>query len=80
MVSGAFNPSIQEAEAEAMFNASPVYRENFRTAKAIQRNPVSKPINKQYLFLYLGMCGYDRVCVCYVGGGNPQTSEKALDP
>jgi hypothetical protein len=39
MVAHTFNPSTQEAEAN---EASLVYRVSFRTARAIQRNPVSK--------------------------------------
>jgi hypothetical protein len=39
-----FNPSTQEAEAGG---ASLVYKVSFRTARAIQRNPVSKNQNKQ---------------------------------
>jgi hypothetical protein len=40
----AFNPSTQEAEAGRflMFEASLVYKVSSRTARAIQRNPVSK--------------------------------------
>jgi hypothetical protein len=45
-VAHAFNPSTREAEAEARriseFEASLVYKVNSRTARAIQRNPVSK--------------------------------------
>jgi hypothetical protein len=37
----AFNPSIQEAEA------SLVYRENSRTARVTQRNPVLKNLKKR---------------------------------
>jgi hypothetical protein len=36
----AFNPSTQEAEA-GEFEASLVYKVSSRTARAIQRNPVS---------------------------------------
>jgi hypothetical protein len=38
----AFNPSTWEAEAGQFLSSRPVYRVNSRTAKAIQRNPVSK--------------------------------------
>jgi hypothetical protein len=40
----AFNPSTQEAEAGGSleFEASLVYRVSSRTARATQRNPVSK--------------------------------------
>jgi hypothetical protein len=40
MVAHAFNPSTWEAEAG--FEASLVYRVTSRTARATQRNPVSK--------------------------------------
>ena len=44
----AFDPSIWEAEAGALleFEASLVYRVSSRTAKATQRNPVSKKKSK----------------------------------
>jgi hypothetical protein len=47
MVAHAFNPSTWEAEAGGFseFEASLVYRVSSRTARATQRNPVSK--NKQ---------------------------------
>ena len=47
MVAHAFNPSTREAEAGGSleFEASLVYKVSSRTARAIQRNPVSK--NKQ---------------------------------
>jgi hypothetical protein len=46
MVAHAFNPSAQEAEAGGFeFEACLVYRVSSRTARATQRNPVSK--NKQ---------------------------------
>jgi hypothetical protein len=41
----AFNPSTWEAEAGRLiseFEASLVYRESSRTARATQRNPISK--------------------------------------
>jgi hypothetical protein len=44
MVVHAFNPSTWEAEA-GEFEASLVYRVSSRTAKATQRNPVSKNQN-----------------------------------
>jgi hypothetical protein len=40
-VAHAFKPSTREAEA-GRFEASLVYEVSFRTARAIQRNPVSK--------------------------------------
>jgi hypothetical protein len=44
----AFNPSTWEAEAgEYEFEASLVYRVSSRTARAIQRNPVSKNQKKE---------------------------------
>jgi hypothetical protein len=45
----AFNPNTWEAEAGRflMFEASLVYRVSSRTARATQRNPVSKKQNKQ---------------------------------
>jgi hypothetical protein len=46
VVAHAFNPSTWEAEAISEFKASLVYRVSSRTARAIQRNPVSKT-NKQ---------------------------------
>ena len=44
MVVHAFNPSTQEAEAEAggFLSLRLVYKVSYRTARAIQRNPVSK--------------------------------------
>jgi hypothetical protein len=49
VVAHAFNPSIQEAEARwiSKFEASLVYKVSSRTARAIQRNPVSKNKTKQ---------------------------------
>jgi hypothetical protein len=48
-VTHAFNPSTWEAEAGRFFEfeASLVYRVSSRTARAIQRNPVSKKTKKQ---------------------------------
>jgi hypothetical protein len=48
-VAHAFNPSTREAEAGGFlkFEASLVYRVSSRTARAMQRNPVSKKTNKQ---------------------------------
>ena len=48
----AFNPSTWEADAErgrwiSEFKVSLVYRVSSRTARAIQRNPVSKQKQKQ---------------------------------
>jgi hypothetical protein len=44
VVAHAFNPSTREAEAGGFleFEASLVYRVSSRTARATQRNPVSK--------------------------------------
>ena len=50
VVTHSFNPSIQEAEAGGFLSSRPslVYRVSSRTARAIQRNPVSKnKTNKQ---------------------------------
>jgi hypothetical protein len=52
VVAHAFNPSTREAEAGGFPSSKPslVYRVSSRTARAIQRNPVSKnkkQINKQ---------------------------------
>jgi hypothetical protein len=49
VVAHAFNPSTGEVEAGGFleFEASLVYRVSSRTARAIQRNPVSKNQNKQ---------------------------------
>jgi hypothetical protein len=44
-VAHAFNPSTQEAEAGGFLSL--VYRVSSRTAKATQRNPVSKNKTKQ---------------------------------
>jgi hypothetical protein len=47
-VAHAFNPSTREAEAGGFeFEASLVYKVSARTAKATQRNPVSKKTKKQ---------------------------------
>jgi hypothetical protein len=48
-VAHAFNPSTREAEAEAGKFPSLVYRVSSRTARATQRNPVSKNKNKNKL-------------------------------
>ena len=44
MVTRAFSPSTQEAEAgrSLKFEANLVYRVSFRTPRATQRNPVSR--------------------------------------
>jgi hypothetical protein len=44
MLAHTFNPSTQEAEAGSFseFEASLVYKMSSRSARAIQRNPVSK--------------------------------------
>ena len=49
MVVHAFNPSTQEGRSRQIseFEASLVYKVNFRTARATQRNPVSKKKPKQ---------------------------------
>ena len=46
MVVHAFNPSSQEGRSRQIseFEASLVYKVSFRTARATQRNPVSKKI------------------------------------
>jgi hypothetical protein len=46
-VAHAFNPSTWEAEAGGFQVASLVYRVSFRTARATQRNPVSKNQKKK---------------------------------
>ena len=60
MVAHAFNPKTQQTEEEADLSeleTSLIYRVSSRTAKATQRNPVSK--TKHILF----MCLYVHVCV-----------------
>jgi hypothetical protein len=49
VVTHAFNPSTREAEADGFLSseASLVYKVSSRTARAIQRNPVSKNQNKK---------------------------------
>ena len=49
MVAHAFNPSTQEVRGRwiSELEASLVYKVNFRTARATQRNPVSKKKQKQ---------------------------------
>jgi hypothetical protein len=50
VVAHAFKPSTREAEAGGRiseFEASLVYEVSFRTARAIQRNPVSKSQKKK---------------------------------
>jgi hypothetical protein len=49
MVAHAFDPSTQEAEAGGSleFEASLAYKMSSRTARAIQRNPVSKNQKKK---------------------------------
>jgi hypothetical protein len=46
MVAKAFNPSTGEAEDLCEFEASLVYKASSRTARATQRDPVSKQHNK----------------------------------
>jgi hypothetical protein len=47
VVAHAFNPSSREAEASGFeFEASLVYKVSSRTARAIQKNPVSKKKSK----------------------------------
>jgi hypothetical protein len=46
MVAHAFNPSRGRGRRTSEFKASLVYRVSSRTARAIQRNPVSKNLNK----------------------------------
>jgi hypothetical protein len=41
-VAHTFNPSTREAEAGRFLRSRPVYKVSFRTARATQRNPVSK--------------------------------------
>jgi hypothetical protein len=62
LVAHAFNPSTWEAEAGGFlsFDASLVYKVSSRTARAIQRNPVSKnkkqnktKQNKKVYFIYM---------------------------
>jgi hypothetical protein len=45
VVAHTFNSSTQEAEAGRFLSSRPAWSMSFRTARAIQRNPVSK--NKQ---------------------------------
>jgi hypothetical protein len=47
VVAHAFNPSTFEAEAGGFLSSRPAYKMSSRTARAIQRNPVSKNKNKQ---------------------------------
>jgi hypothetical protein len=48
IVAHAFNPSTREAERQiSEFEASLVYRVSSRTARATQRNPVSKNQKKK---------------------------------
>jgi hypothetical protein len=47
VVAHAFNPSAWEAEAGGFLSLSLVYRVSSRTARATQRNPVSKNKTKQ---------------------------------
>jgi hypothetical protein len=50
-VAHAFNPSTREAEAGGFLEASLVYKVSSRTARAIQRNPVSKKTTKKKTFI-----------------------------
>jgi hypothetical protein len=45
----AFNPSTREAEAGGFLNSRPAWSTDSRTARATQRNPVSK--NKTAFFV-----------------------------
>jgi hypothetical protein len=47
VVAHAFNPSTWEAEAGRVYKASLVYKVSARTARATQRNPVSKNQKKK---------------------------------
>jgi hypothetical protein len=53
VVAHAFNPSTQEAEAGGFLSseASLVYKMSSRTARATQRNPVSKNQKKKTLYI-----------------------------
>ena len=54
MVVHTFNPSTWETGRFSEFEASLVYRMSSRTARAIQRNPVSKKKQKQKKREYYG--------------------------
>jgi hypothetical protein len=80
MVAHAFNPSTWEAEAGSEFEASLVYRVSSRTARATQRNPVSKQQQQRILCLpnreplYLSRpaqcCSYFEMAKCKLKAGN----------
>jgi hypothetical protein len=55
VVAHAFNPSTWEAEAGGFLSLRPalVYKVSSRTARATQRNPVSKNKKKKIVFLTL---------------------------
>jgi hypothetical protein len=42
VVAHTFNPSTREAEAGGFLSSRPAYKVSSRTARAIQRNPISK--------------------------------------
>ena len=68
MVAHAFIPSIQEAEAGGFeFGASLVYKVSCRTARAIQKNPVSKNKTKSLIFNYVYLIMCVSVCMCIQG-------------
>jgi hypothetical protein len=47
VVAHAFNPSTGEAEAVGFLSLRPAYKVSSRTARAIQRNPVSRNQKKK---------------------------------
>jgi hypothetical protein len=73
VVAHAFHPSTWEADAGkriSEFKVSLVYRVSSRTARATQRNPVSKSLKKKkggggiYYFFIPITCIYARLCRC----------------
>jgi hypothetical protein len=56
VVAHAFNPSTWEAEAGRFLSLRPAWstKVSSRTARAIQRNPVSKKQNKKKLYFKTG--------------------------
>jgi hypothetical protein len=53
VVAHAFNPNTWEAEAGGFLSLRPVYKVSSRTARATQRNPVSKKKKKKMVMMML---------------------------
>jgi hypothetical protein len=77
VVAHAFNPSTWEAEGRQIseFEASLVYRVSSRTARAIQRNPVSKNQKKKKKFIFLILPLLQSFLFFLVGSKTPKKAQ-----